>query len=845
MGGFGDDIGKQAYGLLSGVWPGAVGAPPTRGARERLAAYADAPWLHAVADKVTSALAAVEWQAKVVRTGPPLADGRRAAVRGTALQCAPAARRRVALARLKQAGELDELEESPFLDLMAAGNVMMTGLDVRRITFLHRYVEGEAFWVKERDALGTFFRAWPVPPPWVRAMPTPSRPTFLVGFRGWQGQIPDTEMVWFSKQAPENPYGRGTGLARALADELETDQYAASLQRMVFLNGARPDFVVFPKNGATWTPTQVKQMESDWRRQHEGFWRCHDEETEALTRRGWVRGLDLHKEDEIATWNDADQCLEYQRATAHHSYNHCGVMYHWSGHLIDAMVTPNHRLWYKPALASSWRYEESTALWQRGGPIAMRVAGVAAGNSVKAAVIPSVVWSRIGRPPRGIGQELVFDAHDLAPVIGYIATEGSVESSRIRIGQTGQNARKRLIVEAISASLSIFPSGCVSVAAKGPNEWEWTIAHKGFAIWAAEHIGIGARNKHLPVEVFQWPTTAKRLLLAALIQGDGDSARSRRPHQAPGTAKTFWTISNALADDIQRLAVEVGWRARKIRATSRTPSGPLRHWRVSMCDTPFLSLQRARGTGWATPVPYQGVVWCTSMPNGNMFTRRNGCVLLSGNSFKARFSQTELGIQEFKEASFRNLQMEALRKFSRDTVFQVAGVPPELFGALESSNRATIDASETLFAHWVLRPELESFRATLQERVAPEFDERLIVDYAFDDVTDKAFVQAMAATAPWSRKMDEWRSAQGLDPLGPEAGGELFPVGSMSFEADLEESEGFSGNPFLQPAETLPDPGDEGDEDDGDEDEEERAVLRRLLPRRRRVRRDPRGRYLR
>ena len=45
---------------------------------------------------------------------------------------------------------LDELTEHPFLDFMAGGNSVMTGLDVRRATFALRYVEGEAFWIKER-----------------------------------------------------------------------------------------------------------------------------------------------------------------------------------------------------------------------------------------------------------------------------------------------------------------------------------------------------------------------------------------------------------------------------------------------------------------------------------------------------------------------------------------------------------------------------------------------------------------------------------------------------------------------------------------------------------------------
>ena len=215
VGVFSESSAREANGLLAGIWPGAVGAAPVRGARERVAAYADAPWLHAVVDKVVSALAAVEWQAKVVRRGPLRDDGRRAAIRVKALQRAPLTRRRVLLGRLKEAGELEELEEHPFLDFIGAGNSVMTGLDVRRATFLHRYVEGEAFLIKERNGLGVPIAGYPVPPHWIIATPTPTRRAFRVSFRGWQGEIPDTEIAWFAKQNPENPYGRGTGLARA------------------------------------------------------------------------------------------------------------------------------------------------------------------------------------------------------------------------------------------------------------------------------------------------------------------------------------------------------------------------------------------------------------------------------------------------------------------------------------------------------------------------------------------------------------------------------------------------------------------------------------------------------
>src|SRR3972149_5864807 len=222
---FSDDAAKQAFGLLQGIFPGAAGAPPARGARERAAAYADMPWLHAVADKVSAAFAAVEWQLKFVKPA-----GAPRAVRVKALQRLGGdytfmRARQARLKILKEAGDLVEIAEHPLLDdVLDKGNDYMTGLAVRKVTALHWDLEGEAVWLQERNGLGRPAGVWQLPPHWVMATPTPSHRFFRVSFRGWQGNIPDTEILWMANPNPENPYGRGTGLARALADERETDE---------------------------------------------------------------------------------------------------------------------------------------------------------------------------------------------------------------------------------------------------------------------------------------------------------------------------------------------------------------------------------------------------------------------------------------------------------------------------------------------------------------------------------------------------------------------------------------------------------------------------------------------
>ena len=345
----------------------------------------------------------------------------------------PAAERRAALAGLRDAGELMEISDHPLLDLLAGGNAYMTGLALRKLTALYLDLEGEAFWVKERSALGVPVGAWPVSPAWVMNTPTPTNRFFRVAFRGWHGSIPDTEMLWLVNHDPADPYRRGAGLGRALADELETDEYAARMTRQTFLNQARPDFIVFPKSPSTWNEPERLRLQQDWRAGHEGFWRA----------------------------------------------------------------------------------------------------------------------------------------------------------------------------------------------------------------------------------------------------------------------------------------------------------------------------------------------------------------------FKARFASRELGVYEFGETSMRNLQMVQLREFERDLIRQVWGVPPVILGLIEpGQSRATAEVEDFIFARWVLEPRLEAFRATIQERLVPEYDERLILDYVSPVKEDRQHQLETMKAATWAPTVDEWRRLQGLEPLGGEAGGAhampvLMTFGSLG-EAETE-----------------------------------------------------------
>ena len=94
-------------------------------------------------------------------------------------------------------------------------------------------------------------------------------------------------------------------------------------------------------------------------------------------------------------------------------------------------------------------------------------------------------------------------------------------------------------------------------------------------------------------------------------------------------------------------------------------------------------------------------------------------------AYLPHFVSNKIEIKELSQ-TFQNMQLKDLRAFERDTIVQVFGLNPEMLGILQDSNRASIQSAEFFAQKHVVTPRLEFQRLELQERLVPEFDERLI-----------------------------------------------------------------------------------------------------------------------
>lgn len=244
--------------------PSNRGIPPRMGVRAVLQAYSQMPWLRSIAGKIGQGIAEIEWLTFTSeRRGRPR--------RAKDIESAPAWRRTKLIAAERERGQLRELPDHPLRDLLRHGNARMSGDKVLGLTQTYIDLVGEAYLLVERDPLGTPAALWPVSPAEVVELPNTEFPFFRIVVGARQFDVPVTEVIVFHEPDPVDAYGRGTGIAHALGDELELDEHTTKHLKAFFQNRARPDLIISANHLSR---EDTKRLEEKWMQTHQGFWRA-------------------------------------------------------------------------------------------------------------------------------------------------------------------------------------------------------------------------------------------------------------------------------------------------------------------------------------------------------------------------------------------------------------------------------------------------------------------------------------------------------------------------------------------------------------------------------------------
>lgn len=228
--------------MLEGVRT--YGEPPPRGTKEFLELYETSPWIRAATGKVGFMVGQTEWE--IHRSDRP----------GVVVP--------------------DAQLEIPY-KVLRYGNVspaaaMLTGPQLWQLVQQSVDLVGDAFLLREMNAMGRTVGLWPIPAHWIMELPIPGRPTYRVSWKSWSGYIPEDEIIRITDPRLVDPYSRGTGLVRSLGDEIETDEYAAKHAKTLFYNRAMPDVVIMDPNAEE---TELDRYEMHWRNRLQGYLRSH------------------------------------------------------------------------------------------------------------------------------------------------------------------------------------------------------------------------------------------------------------------------------------------------------------------------------------------------------------------------------------------------------------------------------------------------------------------------------------------------------------------------------------------------------------------------------------------
>jgi hypothetical protein len=351
---------------------------------------------------------------------------------------------------------------------------------------------------------------------------------------------------------------------------------------------------------------------------------CHSADTEILTKHGWITHDQWQAGEQIMGYDPTSERLCWTTPAVLHAYPYEGDMVRFDLGSSEALVTPNHRMYVKP----HWP--------ERPDAVTRRPRFKPGWQVVTAGRLKTSKWllphatamhdDEEGREPDFFMADQPYLSFEFMRLLGWWIAEGSFQDRALGLCQA-EGPLAHLMLETLDElSIEYWTASKKWMEATRPQEVEVryirTKNSGPLADWMRENAGHGALTKRIPDAVWELSSGLKRTLLEALIDGDG--------HRRPTGISTYHTISPQLANDVMRLAIELGHSA-SIRKDKPGRVGVHERYEVKIGrqDRATVVLRAERHI---TPEPYDGTVYCFTVATDAYLTRRNGKPFISGNS---------------------------------------------------------------------------------------------------------------------------------------------------------------------------------------------------------------------
>jgi len=360
-------------------------------------------------------------------------------------------------------------------------------------------------------------------------------------------------------------------------------------------------------------------------------------DTRALTQEGLKYYWQLSKKDKIASFDSETNKLEYVPYEEIFVKNYEGEMIHFKTQKIDHLVTPNHNCWVQPNNGgkSPWQFRQAKDIGHRSH---FRL---------------GIDWDGDEAPKTVKVLDKKIPIETYLKWVGYWLSEGSVTFNEEKgqydvkfsqsinsqyLNQFGELTEHLPFKVAKYRSVSTYVPANSNVLIKESYDcYTWNISNKNLALYFIDNFGKGAFNKKIPLWIKNLSPKYLKILLDAMMQGDGSIHKPTGRRKAKAHYFTYHTTSNQLAEDVFEISLKCG-NTPHISVEKTSANNNLFHVNWSEHKNPFFILdkrgEKDKGQRQHTfKVQYKGKVWCIHLPINHAFIcERNGRFIITGNS---------------------------------------------------------------------------------------------------------------------------------------------------------------------------------------------------------------------
>ncbi len=334
----------------------------------------------------------------------------------------------------------------------------------------------------------------------------------------------------------------------------------------------------------------------------ENHFACVDEITECLTLNGWKKYNELLTGEIIATFNLKDKKLRWERLDKIHIFDYDGYMIESLNPNSNFLYTPNHKI-----VCTNWR--SKTKKWS---DFYFKEANLITTHDR----FPlNSDWEE-----GSFGMDQCEPNNNICELLGWIIAEAAYRKYSIFIYQSlSKNKEKCDRIEKLLIEEGFKYTKKITTRNRG-KYLNYKMVCFSLAWEDSKRIFNYIPNKLPTYKMLSWSKEGIKRLIDGFVYGDGHIRKDGRWQITQKNEKTV--------DIIQALLYRLGYTVKKSYIKNAN------NFHLYITSKKRTSARMTSGKGLSIKnTYYKGKVWCPQTPSRTFVARRNGMIIITGNSY--------------------------------------------------------------------------------------------------------------------------------------------------------------------------------------------------------------------